>query len=727
MTEIHASGNSIAISNTGTGIVNVSTGYAVSLSYFREFAKKHKIVQTAIDRFFATVVEKNIPVGALDEALTEIARRYVRLGEELLRFEPEGDLLPLWEEALSAHSEGRVGDLTDILDEMRSKERLNVRAILQEAGRRRVSLASKSAWLADAQMIGLEYRSAVANLREALSDLPEDHPNAVQYLGTLSEAERCAGNLDHAVVAADDAIRLAERIGLRDRTLFGRAFREKGRALREVGGYDDAAGAYASALDLMEDADLRFEIEVELAGLAIDSGNLDVASDSLSELEQRADNLVPDRRVADLLYMLGRWRIERREWPAAEHTLRRALKILDGTTEANHLSRLRTARSLALALRHLGRLEQSSALYAEVLQGFEQVYGPEHPENVTLFDDMAGLEVAMGNFSRADDLYRHAIELGSRTLGKGHADVSQSWNNLGTVLQLTGQDGAVTAFQKAADGFEAALGRDHLDTATAWHNLAGALINQSRPDEAEDLLFRAKALRLRILGPSHEAVADSLALEAALLELRGKLSEAVLLQTDVLQRMSTLHGNKSLKTMQVQTKLAALLCRTGSKREALSHGRKALFKAKRHIPRNRQILALTLNDMGEILFSDGQFCRAHILLSHAVSTYSACFPDGNRELARSLINKAAVAFKAGEDTIGEEDHVRAIALCEKLWPEGDYLTAAAKFNLAQQLAARGETETSLKLRQGAISIISKLFGEEHPEYLRMSEAGLPEE
>ena len=62
------------------------------------------------------------------------------------------------------------------------------------------------------------------------------------------------------------------------------------------------------------------------------------------------------------------------------------------------------------------------------------------------------------------------------TLGEAHPDLAYSYNNLGMLLNDTGdKKDAVEHLQKALNLFEKALGSDHPNTKTVRGNLEGIL------------------------------------------------------------------------------------------------------------------------------------------------------------------------------------------------------------------------------------------------------------
>jgi len=112
-------------------------------------------------------------------------------------------------------------------------------------------------------------------------------------------------------------------------------------------------------------------------------------------------------------------------------------------------------------------------------------------------------------------------------LGKEHADVATSLNNLALVLQQQGSlVEAETSQCEALLMQTKLLGVEHPDVATSIANLANLLKDQERLVEAEALHREALRMREKLLGAAHPDVASSFEDLARLLIEQGRVFEA---------------------------------------------------------------------------------------------------------------------------------------------------------------------------------------------------------
>jgi tetratricopeptide (TPR) repeat protein len=84
-------------------------------------------------------------------------------------------------------------------------------------------------------------------------------------------------------------------------------------------------------------------------------------------------------------------------------------------------------------------------------------------------------------FAEAEPLYRRALDIREKALGRDHPDVAVSLNNLAELYQSQGRYAEVEPLlQRSLVIREKALSRDHPDVASALNNLAELYRNQGR-------------------------------------------------------------------------------------------------------------------------------------------------------------------------------------------------------------------------------------------------------
>ncbi|MEL6323708.1 MAG: tetratricopeptide repeat protein, partial [Pseudomonadota bacterium] len=438
----------------------------------------------------------------------------------------------------------------------------------REAARKR---ARAVALQGDLCLMRLEYEKASDLFREAVACLKRDDPDAITYLRREVIAQRRAGDLSAALDAADEAVSRAGKMGREAAHAYG----ERARVRRELGAYARALDDNRRAQDLLKSVDptpgqeaeaLRVEeagrltdlgdfvysLRVEEAGLLTDMGDCADAlwieeaglltdmgdyADARAILDHVSSRLDGDSReyrsyIAQVLHFQGRLRLEEGHFTEASELLEKALGERMELVGSDHPNLIRARSDYAYALRRVGRLDEADTQYRKAQAAFLRVFDEEVAEYATVLDHIAGLRFAMGKKERARELYKQAINLAERTLGRDHPDVGQSLNNLALLQHRDGRpEEALKLLLRAVAIFESSLGAAHLDTATALSNLSGAQVALGDAAAAEQSCCKALNIRQGRLGKNHPTFAESLMQLAQVRHLQGRLQDALDEQT----------------------------------------------------------------------------------------------------------------------------------------------------------------------------------------------------
>jgi len=133
--------------------------------------------------------------------------------------------------------------------------------------------------------------------------------------------------------------------------------------------------------------------------------------------------------------------------------------------------------------------------------------------------------------AEAEPLYRRALSIRERSLGKEHPDVAQSLNNLALLLHDTNRmDEAELLYRRALSIDENSFGKEHPNVATDLNNLALLLKATNRKGEAEPLMRRMAMIFIKftsITGHQHPCLEDAMKNYAVLLQQMGYNREQV--------------------------------------------------------------------------------------------------------------------------------------------------------------------------------------------------------
>ncbi|MEE1763054.1 FxSxx-COOH system tetratricopeptide repeat protein [Streptomyces sp. SP18BB07] len=139
----------------------------------------------------------------------------------------------------------------------------------------------------------------------------------------------------------------------------------------------------------------------------------------------------------------------------------------------------------------------------EVLDGYQDSFGAEHPFTMYCYNNLAMYHRALGDIEKAEELSRHARDCLAATLGDDHPAVLSAGLNLANAYGDRGlYDHAERSERQAVEGLRRRFGADHPDVLVGMGNLAITLRDTGR-DEAVRLQEKAATRLTQLLGRSH--------------------------------------------------------------------------------------------------------------------------------------------------------------------------------------------------------------------------------
>lgn len=180
----------------------------------------------------------------------------------------------------------------------------------------------------------------------------------------------------------------------------------------------------------------------------------------------------------------------------------------------------------------------------------------------------------MGDYARAEAIYRRCLEIDEAKLGLDHPDVATDLNNLAYLYdRMDRVDEAKSLYERCLRIYESALGPNHAMVATALNNLANLYLSNLDYAKAEPLYQRALEIREKTLSSEHPHFVDILN-NLAVLHMNMGRDEHAADEFDRERRIVRRHVARVLPVLEVQQQLA-FIRRTDEKnfQLALSFGR----------------------------------------------------------------------------------------------------------------------------------------------------------
>ncbi|KAK8000501.1 TPR-like protein [Apiospora arundinis] len=159
----------------------------------------------------------------------------------------------------------------------------------------------------------------------------------------------------------------------------------------------------------------------------------------------------------------------------------------------------------------LGKYGEAERLYRPALELSEKVLGREHPDTLGSMNNLANVLDNQGKYLEAEQIHRQTLALKETVLGREHPSTLGSMNNLAVVLEIQGKvlrhqgkyEEAGQMHRQTLELREKVLGREHPSTLGSMNNLAVVLEIQGKYEEAEQMHRQTLELREKVLGREH--------------------------------------------------------------------------------------------------------------------------------------------------------------------------------------------------------------------------------
>ena len=327
----------------------------------------------------------------------------------------------------------------------------------------------------------------------------------------------------------------------------------------------------------------------------------------------------------------------------------------------------------------------------------EELVGRSAPEYAASLHDLGALHMNNGDYSRARPLLEEALHIRERTLGGSHPLVARSLEYLANVEFQLGRHGAAdTLLQRAASIERAALPENDPDRVRAASMLAGVRYDQGDYATPAVLWHEVLDARLRILGPDHPFVAETLHNLGALAAATGDYSEGLRYLGEAL----TIRRRVNPRQPFVASTLIAIAqtrVRMGDVRRGLARFQEALRVQEDPANRSRSDVAWTLFQIGDAWIQLREYGRAKPFLTRAKEIQERELGPTHPDLAWTLNALALVAQHEERQADAESLFVRSLRITESAFGTSHPRFTDVEGQFAAFLASRGDTVRAFDL------------------------------
>ena len=337
----------------------------------------------------------------------------------------------------------------------------------------------------------LEQADAFApRVQGALERLARPTSVELQVLRARSTLALAHGRLDEAEALARAGVELGTRLHGADSLWVGQDLNNLGLMQYEQGKFAEARVSFDAALRIKrawlgpEHPDVIMA-RTNLAGVDEREGHVARARAELESVIADAErSLAPSPLLAAALGNLANLEATQGHGAAAVAWAERGVDVLDRTVEPDDLRYLPALLVLGLAYDAVGRSQDERAAY-ERAYAIADRRDPDHPQKAYLLNNLAELDLAVGDVAAAREKLVRAVELWTRTHGADHPVTGQLEHTLARVELTAGAhaEAATLARESIAILSRGAAADDERSLADARWLLAQASAGlHGRPD-----------------------------------------------------------------------------------------------------------------------------------------------------------------------------------------------------------------------------------------------------
>ncbi|MBX7208593.1 MAG: tetratricopeptide repeat protein [Verrucomicrobiaceae bacterium] len=305
-------------------------------------------------------------------------------------------------------------------------------------------------------------------------------------------------------------------------------------------------------------------------------------------------------------------------WKDARWELEPLGALAELWADTNHLRAAWLCNQAGRRWKHLANWTKAEQLLRHALAIGEASFGADHPQITGDLNALASLLLVTNQLGDAEALMRRALAIDEASFEANHLNIARDSGNLAQLLQVTSRLGEAEILMRRTLAIsEASLGADHPDCAVCLNNLALLLQTTNRFAEAEPLIRRALAITEASLGADHPDVAIRLNNLALLLQATYRLGEAEPLMRRAVIILEKSIGENHPDVARLLNNLAHLLMTMNRLVEAEPLMRRVLAIDETSLGADHPEVAKDLNNLALLLETTNRFAEAEPLFHRA--------------------------------------------------------------------------------------------------------------
>ncbi len=318
---------------------------------------------------------------------------------------------------------------------------------------------------------------------------------------------------------------------------------------------------------------------------------------------------------------------------------------------ADHPDTVTMRNDLAAAYGTAGRTTEAISLLEQVLADRERVLGGDHPETLTIRNNLAFTYREAGRTAEAITLHEQLLPDRERVLGSDHPDTLRTRENLALAYHEAGRTAeAITLLEQVLADQERVLGGDHPHTLGTRTNLATAYLQAGRTAEAITLHEKTLADQEQVLGGDHPDTLATRGNLAIAYREAGRTAEAITLLEQVLPDRERVLGGDHPHTLGTRTSLATAYLQAGRTAEAITLLEQTLADQERALGGDHRYTLSTRGDLAIAYYVEGRTAKAITLLEQTLADQEQVLGGDHPDTLNARSNLATICQATSRTT-----------------------------------------------------------------------------
>jgi len=324
----------------------------------------------------------------------------------------------------------------------------------------------------------------------------------------------------------------------------------------------------------------------------------------------------------------------------------------------------------------------------------------------------------LGDFDASEELYREALAIQREELGELHADVGRTLNDLGVTIGVRSNSREAEAlYRQSYEIQRRTLGEKHPDTLDTLGNLGVVALDLGDYETAVAIGREALELQRGVVGEDHPEVAYATSALAQALGRQGKYDEAADLYREALALQRRLLGDNHPDVATSLNNFAAVLRNQGRFAEAEPLCREVLEIDRRTLGDEHQWVAVDMDNLGVAIAEQGRFDEAESFFETSREMYRLLEGVSSTRVAANRRYHGVLRWYQRSSMEAEDYHIEALEILRSDIGPRSPDTAATLASLGAILADRGAHQQAEAAFAESLDIQREFLREGHPDFV----------